>query len=146
MLEKFVKLDDIQVVCECDNWQSAVEKGAEPLLQRGVISPCYVDAIKRHHVEMGPYMVIAPGIVLAHARPEEGANGIGLGIMTLKEPVVFGNETNDPVRLVLTLATPDNTCHMSLLEALMEFLMEGDKVDKLINANTREAAMAAIVQ
>ena len=85
-------------------------------------------------------MVIAPGIMLAHARPEQGAVGMGLTIMTLANPVVTGSSTNDPVRIIFTLATPDETSHLNLLEELTGFLMERGAVDKLLAAKTIEEA------
>ena len=96
--------------------------------------------IKRNHREMGPYMVIAPGIMLAHARPEEGATALGLTILTLREPVVFGSEQNDPVRLVITLATPDEKSHMRMLEELSEFLMTDGMADRLMVAESVTSA------
>ena len=134
MLEAFMNEEDVLLNVSCEDWQEALDKGAEPLLRRQVIEP------KRNHREM-PYMVIAPGIMLAHARPECGAKAIGLTLMTLEEPVEFGSELNDPVKLVITLATPDDKSHVKMLEALMEFLMNSDKLEAFEKAATAEEAL-----
>ena len=141
MLEKYIDLDGIVLKACCCNWQEAIDQGAEPLLKRGVILPAYVDSIKKNHQELGPYMVIAPGIMLAHARPECGAKGLGLTVLTLENPIVFGSEMNDPVTLVITLATPDDMSHLHMLEALMDFLMCPELVAKLIAADTPAEAL-----
>ena len=143
MLEDFVGEDDILLKESCKDWEAAIERGAQPLLRRGVIEPAYVEAIKENHRAM-PYMVIAPGIMLAHARPECGAHGMGLTLMTLSEPVVFGSAHNDPVRFVITLATPDETRHMKMLEALMGFLTVPECLDKFLAAQTVEEAMSIL--
>lgn len=140
MLEKFISRENILLGERCSNWEDAVDRGARPLLDKGIIEPAYVEAIKENHRSM-PYMVIAPGIMLAHARPECGARGMGLTLMTLGSPVKFGSEMNDPVRLVITLATPDETKHLKMLEALTEFLMERECLEKFLTARTVGEAM-----
>lgn len=144
MLKDFITENDITLNCQCKTWQEAVDKAAKSLLERNVIKPSYVEAIKRHHLELGPYMVIAPGIALAHARPEEGVNEIGLSFTVLSTPIIFGNDLNDPVKLVITLATPDDHCHLKMLETLMDFLMQADKVDELLKARNLDEAMTVL--
>ena len=143
MLEDFVGEDDILLGESCKDWEDAVMRGAQPLLQRGIIEPAYVEAIKANHRAM-PYMVIAPGIMLAPARPECGAHGVGLTLMTLREPVEFGSAHNDPVRLVITLATPDETKHLKMLEALTDFLMVPECLDNFLAARSVGEAMAIL--
>ena len=143
MLENFVSREDILLKERCSGWEDAVDRGAQPLLKRGVIEPAYVEAIKANHRSM-PYMVIAPGIMLAHARPECGAKGMGLTLMTLSSPVKFGSALNDPVQFVITLATPDETKHLKMLEALTEFLMEQDCLEKFLTAQTVTEAMGIL--
>ena len=65
---------------------------------------------------------------------------LGLTILTLREPVVFGSEQNDPVRLVITLATPDEKSHMRMLEELSEFLMTDGMADRLMAAESVTSA------
>lgn len=88
-----------------------------------------------------PYMVVAPGIMLAHARPECGAHTIGINLMTLANPINFGSELNDPVKFVITLATPDDKSHVKLLEALMAFLMEPNLLERFLSSKTVEEAI-----
>ena len=139
MLDSFVTKEDVLFHEECKSWEDAIDHGATPLLRRNVIEKSYVEAIKENHRKM-PYMVIAPGIMLAHARPECGAHAVGLTLMTLAEPVEFGNELNDPVKFVITLATPDDKSHVKLVEALTNFLMDAEKLDRFLAAKTFDEA------
>jgi PTS system ascorbate-specific IIA component len=75
--------------------------------------------------ELGPYMVVAPGVALAHARPEDGAVALGLSAVTLREPVEFGHAENDPVDVVFAFGSPDRDQHVGLLGALARRLTEG---------------------
>jgi PTS system ascorbate-specific IIA component len=54
--------------------------------------------------EFGAYVVIAPGLALAHARPGADVRREGLAVVTLAEAVPFGHPHNDPVRVVIGLA------------------------------------------
>lgn len=143
MLTDFVTKEDVLFHEACGDWEDAVHRGAVPLIRRGVIEESYVEAIKKNHRAM-PYMVIAPGIMLAHARPECGAHGIGITLMTLAEPVAFGSAMNDPVWLVITLATPDEQSHLKMLEALTNFLMTPERLDGFLAAKNVEEAFHAL--
>jgi mannitol/fructose-specific phosphotransferase system IIA component (Ntr-type) len=67
----------------------ALEICAKPLLDLQVIAPEYVTAIVEQHRTLGPYYVLAPGLAMPHARPEEG-KGLGLSLLKLKQGVSFG--------------------------------------------------------
>jgi mannitol/fructose-specific phosphotransferase system IIA component (Ntr-type) len=84
--------------------------------------------------ENGPYIVIAPGIALAHGRPSEAVLEIGLSLVTLAEPVIFGNEANDPVRLVIGLCAIDHSSHIDIMAELATFLGDSSSVNNLLNA------------
>lgn len=70
--------------------------------------------------EVGPYIVLAKHIALPHARPEAGALESAIGVATLKEPVVFGNEANDPVKYLFCLSAKDDMEHLQALAQLAE--------------------------
>jgi len=72
--------------------------------------------------EMGSYAVIAPGIVLLHARPEDGVISPCLGLITLSTPVDFGHSENDPVDIVLALGATDKDTHIRALQQLARLL------------------------
>ncbi|EYE82072.1 putative phosphotransferase enzyme, partial [Salmonella enterica subsp. enterica serovar Heidelberg str. N1514] len=56
----------------------------------------YLDGIIENTLKWGPYYLIAPGIALPHARPEQGANHNQISVTTLATPVAFGNADCDP--------------------------------------------------
>ncbi len=143
MLQEYVGEGSILLHQSCKDWEEAVTRGCAPLIKARLADPSYAEAIKANHRAM-PYMVIAPGIMLAHARPECGAHGVGLTLMTLAHPLPFGSEENDPVSLVITLATPDDKSHVKMLEALTDFLMNGAAREKFLAAKTVHEALAAL--
>ena len=125
------------------DWAAAVTAAAQLLLEAGAVSEQYVErcvAIVREH---GPYIVVAPGIALAHARPEDGARALGLAAVSLAAPVCFGHSTNDPVDVVLAFSSPDGNAHVGLVAALARALTAG-LADRLRAAPTDDAATALL--
>ena len=89
-------------------------------------------------------MVIAPRIVLSHARPENGVNNTAMSMITLETPIEFGSDLNDPVTLVVTLAASDNSSHMETLAKLMELFMNAEDMDKVFEAASEEELLQII--
>lgn len=107
------------------DWRAAVRAASELLVDAGAAEPRYVDRCVATVEELGPYMVVAPGVALAHARPEDGAVALGLTAVTLRQPVEFGHAENDPVDVVFAFGSPDRDQHVGLLAALARRLTEG---------------------
>jgi PTS system ascorbate-specific IIA component len=96
---------------EASTWQDAVKIGVDLLEAAGVVEPRYYQAILDGVARFGPYFVIAPGLAMPHGRPEEGVKKNGFALVTLKTPLVFNHEDNDPVDILITLAAVDARTH-----------------------------------
>lgn len=107
------------------NWRDAVRAACAPLVAAGAVEYRYVDRCIDSALENGPYIVLAPHIAFAHARPEDGVRHLCLAAATLSEPVDFGHRENDPVDLVFAFGSPDREQHVGLLSALAEQLTNG---------------------
>jgi PTS system ascorbate-specific IIA component len=122
------------------DWQEAIRISAAPLIQAGAILPGYVDHAIANVTDAGPYIVIAPGIALAHARPTDGARLLALSVGRFNQPVPFGHPENDPVQLVFVFASPDNEQHVQLLSDLARALTRG-LASKLLDAQDDATAL-----
>lgn len=122
MLGELLDEETIQLNVSAHDWREAIEKSALPLLKTGKITKDYIQAIIRNVEETGPYIVIIKHVALPHARPSDGAKDVGLALMTLAEPVIFGHEQNDPVKYIFCLSAIDNTTHLQALSELVDFL------------------------
>jgi len=114
--------------------EHAIEMAGELLVASGRSTPEYTESMLDAVAENGPYIVIAPGIALAHGRPSEAVLEIGLSLVTLAEPVVFGNAANDPVRLVIGLCAIDHNSHIDVMAELAAFLGDSNSVNSVLNA------------
>jgi PTS system ascorbate-specific IIA component len=115
--------------------EQAIRASGELLVSSGRVTSEYVEQMLAAVEEFGPYIVIAPGIALAHARPSEAVLETGLSLAVLAAPVEFGSH-NDPVRLVFGLAALDHESHIGVLAALAERLGDEEFVNNLTNAVT----------
>lgn len=119
------------------NRDGAIFASGELLVASGRTTPDYTQEMIAAIEEFGPYIVIAPGIALAHARPSVAVKSTGLSLAVLAEPVAFGSP-NDPVKLVFGLAALDHEAHLGALSQLAEKLSDESFVNNLQNASTIE--------
>lgn len=118
-----------------DDWRECFQLAGNALVASKRVTETYIQEMIDAFEELGPYMVIAPGIALAHARPSKSVLETGLSLVTLSEPVVFGSINNDPVRLVIGLAAVDHDSHIDLMAALSELLLDETKVNILLQTD-----------
>ena len=94
-------------------------------------------------IDMGPYMVLALGFALAHAKPSPEVLENGLSLITLEPPVNFGSK-NDPVKVILCMACTDNTLHISVLRAVAEKLMTDGMIDRIASCKSVQEVYSLI--
>ena len=144
MLKDLLTSETIKLDMECKNWIEAVQSGAKVLLDKQYITESYEKAIINNFRELGPYMVVAPQIALCHARPESGVKTLSMSLLTLKNPVNFGSDINDPVKLIITLAAIDNDSHLKALSQLMELFMNTEDLNLIMNSKNKEEVVSII--
>ncbi|MDL4776526.1 MULTISPECIES: PTS sugar transporter subunit IIA [Thermomonosporaceae] len=125
------------------DWREAVRRAARGLVEAGAAGEGYPDACVRVVEENGPYIVLAKGLALVHARPEEGGLAVGVGVTRLAAPVEFGHPDNDPVDLLLAFCTPDPDSHVGTLSTLARALSAG-LADRLRGASDEDALTRAL--
>ncbi|MBY6052595.1 BglG family transcription antiterminator [Cytobacillus firmus] len=146
MLNEVLTADKIQFADSAASWQEALQMASQPLLADQSISQNYIDAMIENVKEMGPYIVIAPGIALPHARPEAGVNKLGMSFLQLKENCAFSEKPEHQVRLFFVLAAIDNETHLKALSQLSKMLSDSDNLEKLQNADTAADVLEIINQ
>ncbi|MFG6654051.1 PTS sugar transporter subunit IIA [Scandinavium sp. M-37] len=138
MLSQWIHEETILLQEQVDTWSQALEICAQPLLEAHTIGPEYVTAIIESHHKLGPYYVLAPGLAMPHARPEEGARGLGLSLLKLQHGVSFGSQEHDPVDLIIMLAAPDKHSHIEMISSLAALFSSDEEMLLLHQAKTRE--------
>lgn len=135
---KFLEKGIVEVGVEVADAEGAIEAAGNLLIQEGLVEKSYMEAMKRSYKENGPYFVLAPSIAIPHARPEDGVNEASVSFVQLKEPVVFGHSSNDPVRLVFGLGASSSDEHLTLIRKLTGLLNDSANVERLTTATSYE--------
>lgn len=115
--EKLISLN-----VQAGNWRETIKLCGASLVTEKKVKEQYIDAMIHTAEEYGPYIVISKHVAMPHARAEDGVVETAISISTLKNPVVFGNEENDPVKYVFCLAAQDNSSHLTAMSELIELL------------------------
>jgi ascorbate PTS system EIIA or EIIAB component len=124
--------------------EAAIRRSGELLAVGGRVDAAYTDEMLAALEEYGPYIVIAPGVALAHARPSRAVHEVAFSVLTVDPPIAFGHAENDPVRLVVGLAAPDDESHIEALRQLAELLGEDDTRNRLFDAASPHAVLELI--
>jgi PTS system ascorbate-specific IIA component len=141
MLRDAVDRRSVAVKAEADSWQAAVELCGELLVAAEVVEERYGPAMIRTVKELGPYVAVAPGVAIPHARPEDGVLKMGISLAVLQNPVEFGSEENDPVDLLFGFASPDKDSHVDTIRDLVSFIQNAENLEALRTAETADEAL-----
>ncbi|MCI1747320.1 MAG: PTS sugar transporter subunit IIA [Acidipropionibacterium sp.] len=124
-------------------WDALVRRSADLLQASGTTTSHYVDAIFDSLRRNGDYMLVAPRVLLAHARPESGALGTGISLVTTTDDIPFSGDAARPVRLFFTLSAVDSDAHLELLTHLATVLTDDALLSELSTSSdaTRVASI-----
>lgn len=138
--EQYVQYIDQEHV----SWQNMIQMAGQPLLDDGLIAQEYVDEIITTCTEKGPYMNIGPNIVLAHARPLPSTKKAVMALLLSKQPAALLDDPAHTARLWIFLATPDDRSHIELIQKLATLLMDANRVQRVLAANSQEELLDSL--
>lgn len=144
MITTWLPAENIQIVDSVSDWKQAITLSAQPLLAKEAITQDYISAIFNSHLELGPYYVLAPGLAMPHARPEQGVIKNGLSLLHIKEGVSFDAQENDPIYVVIMLCALSGDEHITMITALADIFSEDDRLSALLKASSLESIQAVI--
>ncbi|MBO9362934.1 MAG: PTS sugar transporter subunit IIA [Thermoflexus sp.] len=146
VLLEMIPEEAIQAGVSAADWRAALRACGEIMVKTGLVDLPYIDQMIAAVEDLGPYMVIAPGIALAHARPSPAVRRPGFSIVVLDAPVSFGHPENDPVRLIIGLAAPDPHSHVQALAAIAEMLSDESCRSALFQAKSRRDVLHVLTE
>ena len=130
-MSELIERSHLATSVAADDWKDAIRCAGRLLEETGDILPAYVDEMIEGVLALGPYIVIAPGLALAHSAPSPSVKRTSASLVTLDWGVSFGCD-NDPVRIVICLACVDKTSHIAELQKMARFLMSPGAMDGIL--------------
>ncbi|MGP5928744.1 PTS sugar transporter subunit IIA [Corynebacterium glyciniphilum] len=129
------------------DWREALKYVGKLYEQQGIADSTYTEAMIGAVEELGPYMVLVPGVAMPHATSAQGVKRPGQVIVTLDTPVEFGHAKNDPVDILISFAADadgkSGAGHMEMIRSLTGVLSDAELLDNIRNARD-DSALAAL--
>lgn len=129
----------IKIIEETNSWIKALWKAGKKLLEDGSIEGKYIDMIISQLQYYGPYMFITPGVILAHAKPEDGVNRLDASMFIYRKPVVFTDFYK--AHIIILLAAPDQEKHLKILRDIADIFSIQSRIDDLINLPDEDSVL-----
>ena len=138
MLQDLLSEDNVSFRYPAETWEDVIRHGGQLMVDAGFTEPTYTEAMIDVVRDMGPYIVLAPGLAMPHARPEMGAKQVGAALVTLEKPIDFGSPENDPVSVAVFLCAPNKEEHIQLLTDIATLFEDEEFLDAAVNFESIE--------
>lgn len=142
LLQDLLSEDNVSFRYPAETWEDVIRHGGQLMVDAGFTDPTYTEAMIDVVRDMGPYIVLAPGLAMPHARPEMGAKQVGTALVTLEKPIDFGNPENDPVSVAVFLCAPNKEEHIQLLTDIATLFEDEEFLDAAVNFESIEDVQA----
>lgn len=133
LLQDLLSEDNVSFRYPAETWEDVIRHGGQLMVDAGFTDPTYTEAMIDVVRDMGPYIVLAPGLAMPHARPEMGAKQVGAALVTLEKPIDFGSPENDPVSVAVFLCAPNKDEHIQLLTDIATLFEDEEFLDAAVN-------------
>lgn len=142
LLQDLLSEDNVSFHYPAETWEDVIRHGGQLMVDAGFTEPTYTEAMIDVVRDMGPYIVLAPGLAMPHARPEMGAKQVGTALVTLEKPIDFGSPENDPVSVAVFLCAPNKEEHIQLLTDIATLFEDEEFLDAAVNLESIEDVQA----
>ena len=146
LLQDLLSEDNVSFHYPAETWEDVIRHGGQLMVDAGFIEPTYTEAMIDVVRDMGPYIVLAPGLAMPHARPEMGAKQVGTALVTLEKPIDFGSPENDPVSVAVFLCAPNKDEHIQLLTDIATLFEDEEFLDAAVNFESIEDVQSFLAE
>ena len=138
-----LKGETIQIFEETTSWTEVLEALARPLERQHVITPEYVQALKKEMPILPAYTVLRHKIALPHTVTEAGAIGVGISLGLVKKGIL--SEDGRRIHTVILLGSNDKEEHLDLIFEMMS-LAGANELAQLEKAKTKDEIRKALLR
>ena len=146
LLQDLLSEDNVSFRYPAETWEDVIRHGGQLMVDAGFTEPTYTEAMIDVVRDMGPYIVLAPGLAMPHARPEMGAKQVGAALVTLEKPIDFGSPENDPVSVAVFLCAPNKEEHIQLLTDIATLFEDEEFLDAAVNFESIEDVQSFLAE
>lgn len=130
-MRQIIEESAVMLDFKAEDWKEAITQAGELMVAEGIVERRYIDAMISLVEGYGAYIIVAPGVAMPHARAEDGAKGTGICFLRLKEPVVFPQQDNNPIRILVGVAAANKAEHLETFGMVAEKIVDPECIKKL---------------
>ena len=112
------------------------------MLQYRFVHEAYVDKIIALTEEHGDYMLLGVGVLLAHAKPEDGVLSLSVAIAVCPEPIQLSS--GKCAQCIICLAPIDQSSHLDFLAMLLAHINQPGWCRQLYQAGSQAELETAL--
>lgn len=127
--------DNIHTTSRTLTWSQAVQRAFLPLLKKDAVTEGYVTEITNKLALNGPFMIVKPGVLLAHSAPSAKVHRLSMSLLKLDHPITFDDEQID---VVIGLAPKGEKQHLRALSGLLGILQDPKQYHTLRYARNKQ--------
>ncbi len=139
----FIKFENLKIRNETMDAYTALREIGNLLVNSQSVKFQYVENMITSYQEFGPYFVIAPGVAIAHAKPDESVICDDIALMICHSPVIF-NSHNDPVTMLFGLCATGSHQHMEVLMKVANLLSDTEAQMRIMSVNDEQELFALL--
>lgn len=146
MIKEILNERVVRTDVDCAGWRDCVRTCGELLAAEGKIEPPFIDSMIGTVEELGPYMILMPGVAFFHGRPSADVHEACLSLITLKDSVKFDEFDGQEIRCAFGFGAVDADSHVEMLTHVAKLLQDQEFVGLITGSGSKEAIMEKISQ
>lgn len=131
-LSELLPVEHIHLLSHEITWEKAIQQAAQPLLDEDLIQPQYVEKMISKILIERPYILLADGLIIAHAGVDDGVNHVCMSLLKLSQRIDIAHYMW--ADFIIVLATNNPQKHLKALTQLNELLEFHDGVNQFRHA------------
>lgn len=139
---KDLLVEDHLAITDLKDWKKAISLGAKPLIDEGLIEPRYLNSMISQILISRPYIMVADGVIIAHASIDDGVNCTCMSLVKLEEKIIIHGYLQADI--ILVLATVNFNHHLKALSEFNDLVSNSDQLLKLRNAKNKSELLSII--
>jgi len=141
-LRDLLKPENIEFAAEIHPWNEAIRNASNVLWENGSIELRYINKMIRLIQENQPYIMLADGVIVAHAGVDDGVARPAMSLYRMPERISIDGYMDADI--IMVLATPDKTIHLTALYQLIHLLENEVNLNKIRMAENTEELVQLI--
>lgn len=146
MIKEILTEEMIQTEVEATTWREAVKVVGKILVEHNKVEETFIQSMIETVEQLGPYMILLPGVAFFHGAPSSGVHEVCLSLVTFKEDVVFTDFDQQHIQCAFGFGAIDSDSHMQMLMKVAALLQDEEFIELVRNHGSKAEIMEKVQQ